>query len=437
VPATPFRGALPLNSAGIGAPIRVQPVARRRRPRRPLAGSGPLRDPHLHPSETLEPDPPPPSARLRCDALQIIDNLELGGAQRLLSTLAGQYRHPSGLVVLSLTGGEAPFGAILQAAGAQVAVLPGLKLWNPMSLPRLVRALRARAEPVVHIHLTYATILGAPAARLAGKRVVVSLHNALTVAGNSLRAKVLRWLETLCLRHFTDRVIFVGTNVARTNRDRIGRTPGIVVQNVIAAPEPLDAMDRAAIRSGLGASAAEIVVIATGRLSAQKDPVMLIRAFAAAHVRQGRLRLWVVGDGPLRADCEALAVTLFPAAAPKERPVQFLGPRDDVQRLLPAADIFALSSQWEGLPVALLEAMAAGKGIVCTRVGDIPEFLPDSAALIVEPGRTDDFADALTRLAEDPALRVKLAKHVWDAAQPHCDVAGWRKTLETIYAELT
>ena len=384
-----------------------------------------------------DPDPSRPSTPTAAFAVQIIDNLELGGAQRLLATLAGQYPGEPGLPVVSLKGGKAPFRPILQSVGARVTILPGLKLWHPMSIPRLARELRSRAEPVVHIHLTYATILGTLAARLAGKRVVVSLHNAETVAGTSLRSRALRGLETFCLRHLTDRVIFVSANVERANRARIGRTPGIVVSNVIPAPAALPPADRVLVRQNLGAGPEDVVVIATGRLSGQKDPLMLVRAFATAWKRVGNLTLWVVGDGPMGPEVKALAAQLLPADDPTKAPIRFFGPRDDVQRLLPAADIYALSSLWEGLPVALLEAMAAGRGIVCTRVGDIPELLPEDAALMVQPGDEAGFAAALVRLAEDPALRQTLAAQALEAAHPYCDVAGWQGKLERIYAELT
>ena len=385
---------------------------------------------------TPTPRPSRTSALRDVPAVQIIDNLELGGAQRLLATLAGQYQSQPGLAVLSLTGGKAPFRAILDALGADVTMLPGLKLWHPLSIPRLFRTLRGRSERVVHIHLTYATILGALSARMAGKGVVVSLHNAETVPGTSLRAKVLRGLETFCLRHFTDRVIFVGANVERANRSRLGRTPGILVPNVIPAPPAVEPSDRARIRRSFGAGPEETVVIATGRLSTQKDPLVLVRAFAAARQSVPNLALWVVGDGPLRAEVEALAAQLLPTKDRARPPIQFLGARDDVHRLLPAADIYALSSQWEGLPVALLEAMAAGPAIVCTNVGDIPELLPVGAALFVEPGDEAGFADALARLAQDPSLRRALSAEALKAVGPFCDVVGWQRTLEGIYAEL-
>jgi len=385
---------------------------------------------------TPEQDPAKPSTPGAVVALQIIDNLELGGAQRLLATLASQYPAEQGLPILSLDDGEPPFLPILQAAGARVAMLAGLKLWHPLSIPRLVWVLRGRAEHVIHIHLTYATILGAPAARIAGKRVAISLHNAQTVAGTSLRAKVLRGLETFCLRHFADRIIFVGANVERANHARIGGTPGITVPNVIPKPPVLDPVDRALIRQVNGAGPKDVVVITTGRLSPQKDPLLLIRAFAAAQGKVENLVLWVVGDGALRREVEALAASLLPSGNPTKARIRFLGARDDVPRLLPAADIFALSSLWEGLPVALLEAMAAGLSIACTRVGDIPEFLPEDAALMVQPGDETGFAGALTRLAEDSALRQTLGAQALNAVAAHCDVVGWKKTLEQIYAEL-
>lgn len=377
-----------------------------------------------------------PSAPGAVSALQIIDNLELGGAQQLLATFASLYPAEQGLPILSLKGGKAPFRPILQSKGARITILGGLRLWHPLSIPRLVRLLRGRPEPVVHIHLTYATILGAPAARLTGKRVVVSLHNAETVAGTGLRARVLRQLETFCLRHFTDRVIFVGANVERANRARIGQTPGILVPNVIPAPPAQSAIERARIRQDLGAEPGEVVVIATGRLSPQKDPLLLVRAFAAAQARTGNLVLWMVGDGMLRPEVEALAARLLPSGDPSKARIRFLGVRDDVHRLLPAADIFALSSLWEGLPVALLEAMAAGRGIVCSAVGDIPEALPKDAALMVRPGDEAGFAAALARLADDPALRQTLGTRAAEAARPHCDTLGWKAALDRIYAEM-
>lgn len=385
---------------------------------------------------TPDPNPDIPAEAPAVLALQVIDNLELGGAQRLLATLAGQYSRGQGLQVVSLMEGPAPFRTMLRSMGAEVTTLDNLKLWHPMSVPRLVRELRGRREAVVHVHLTYATILGVPAARLVGKRVVVSLHNAQTVDGNSLRARILRGLEDFCLRHLADRVVFVGANVERANRSRIGRTPGIVVPNVIPRPKPLPPADRASIRQGLGVGPEDVAVIATGRLSEQKDPFLLVRAFAAAQARAGNLVLWVVGDGALRAGVEALARDLLPAEDPVRPRIRFLGARDDVQRLLPAADIYALSSRWEGLPVALLEAMAAGLGIVCTRVGDIPELLPEDAALMVQREDEAGFAAALAKLAADKALREGLARRALQAAGPHCDVAGWQRTLERIYAEL-
>ena len=372
---------------------------------------------------------PDVSAGQGVDAIQIIDNLELGGAQRLLVTFAGELPEGQTLQVISLGRRGGPFEPILKAEGARITRIGDLHLWDPRSIPRLVLALRKQTARVVHIHLTYATILGAPAARLTGRRVVVSLHNAQTVASGSFRARVLRRLEEFCLRHFTDVVVFVGANVERANRARIGRTTGIMIPNVIPKPRPLSGPDRDRIRAELGVRVGDLVVIAAGRLSPQKNPLLLIRAFAAAREKVGTLVLWMVGDGPLRAEAEALARKLVP-----EGRIRFLGPRDDVDRLMPAADIYALSSLWEGLPVALMEAMASGLPVVCTEVGDIPGVLTAEDALLLPPGDEAAFRDALVNLGQDGALRQALAARALAAAQPHCDTEAWRAQLERVYS---
>ena len=361
------------------------------------------------------------------DTVQIIDNLELGGAQRLLVTLAGSGGESRDLRVMSLHRGG-PFGALLEAEGAQVTELAGIRIWNPLSIPRIAAALRRAGARCVHVHLTYATILAAPAARLAGARVVVSLHNSDTVGPGSLRARLLGWLEAMSLRHFTDHVIFVGDNVERANRARLGRTPGVTVRNVIAPPKRLDPGERAQLRAELGAGEEDVVIIAAGRISEQKDPLLLIRAFAAAQARLGRLRLWVVGDGDMRPEAERLARALG-----QEGRIVFAGMRTDVHRLFGAADVFALSSLWEGLPVALLEAMAAGLPVVSTDVGDIPHVLGAADAVLVPAGNETAFADALERVGADAAVRAVLAARAAEAARPHVDVAAWRARLERIY----
>src|SRR5690606_29536186 len=117
------------------------------------------------------------------------------------------------------------------------------------------------------------------------------------------------------------------------------------------------------------------------RLNPQKDHLSLLSAFAQVHASFPSAVLWIAGDGALRARLEEAAEVL----GIKER-VSFLGRRDDAPELIEAADIFVLSSAWEGLPVALIEAMARGPPPVATSVGDVPRIITNEEnGLLVEP----------------------------------------------------
>jgi glycosyltransferase involved in cell wall biosynthesis len=182
-------------------------------------------------------------------------------------------------------------------------------------------------------------------------------------------------------------------------REYIPATVGIAAQRLctvhngvggeaISAPRNLDAL----------------TFITVGRLDAIKNHAMMVRAFARVAAVQPRARLMLVGDGPQRAALEALVDELGVRAQ-----VELPGFRTDVSELLARADVFLMSSHYEGISIALLEAMRAGLPAVATRVGGIPEtVLPQRTGLLVESGDTEAFADAMTTLAASPELRRKL-----------------------------
>jgi glycosyltransferase involved in cell wall biosynthesis len=157
-------------------------------------------------------------------------------------------------------------------------------------------------------------------------------------------------------------------------------------------------------RSLLGIADDTAVVGTVGNLTAKKDHVTLLRA--AAELRRGRpdLRLVLIGSGPLERDLRRAVDQLELQGC-----VSMLGSRADVADLLAGFDVFALSSRHEGLPIALLEAMAAGVGCVATRVGGVPEVVTDGVdGLLVEPGEPAALATAIARLLDDAELRAEL-----------------------------
>lgn len=159
------------------------------------------------------------------------------------------------------------------------------------------------------------------------------------------------------------------------------------------------------IRHELGMREGEMLVLSVGRLSVQKAHTYLLQAIPAVLRRFPNTLFAIAGDGPLRKELETEAARL----GIQER-LRLLGMRGDVPRLLAAADIFALSSRSEGMPIALLEAMGMGTAVVASRVAGVNEVVQDGVHGLLTPSEdVPALAGALIRLLEDPELRKRLA----------------------------
>jgi glycosyltransferase involved in cell wall biosynthesis len=142
------------------------------------------------------------------------------------------------------------------------------------------------------------------------------------------------------------------------------------------------------------------------------------------------VRLVLVGSGPLETELRETV-----AALGLEANVLFAGSRGDVPAILPAFDVFALSSRFEGLPIALLEAMASGRACVATRVGGIPEVITDGLdGVLVEPGNPHQLAAEVIDLLGDGARREELGRHALARAGDF-EVAGAVRRIERVYDE--
>ena len=168
-----------------------------------------------------------------------------------------------------------------------------------------------------------------------------------------------------------DRVICVSDAAAATFRNHIGDTAKLrVVRN--GHPTMAASRDRAAVRQELGVAPDAPVLLTVARSTPQKDHATLLEALPAVLARYGEAQLWLAGSGPLDTEIRAQAAALGLDGA-----VRFLGQRGDVPDLLGAADLFVLPSRFEGLPLAVLEAMAAGRAVVATAVGGTDEAVID------------------------------------------------------------
>lgn len=264
----------------------------------------------------------------------------------------------------------------------------------------LRRWLRRDAPDVLHAHglragaLAALALAGRPAQ---GTALVVTVHNAAPPSRPA--AAVYAALELIVARR-ADAVLPVSADLATRLRRRGARVAGLAV---VAAPETTAPSPEqvAAARQELG-GAGRPVVLAVGRLAAQKGFGTLLDAAARWQRRDPAPRLVIAGDGPLGPALRAQA-----AAAGTE--VRFLGSRTDVPVLLAAADVVVVPSSWEGQPLIVQETLRAGRPLVASRAGGIADLTGMDGALLVPPGDPVALAAAVAGLLDDPREAAALA----------------------------
>lgn len=329
----------------------------------------------------------------RLRVLWLTKGLGRGGAERLLVAAARRLDHHRLHVEAAyVLPHKDAFAAALREAGVAVRCLggPGGRGW----VRRLARLLRDGRFDVVHTH----SPVSATAARLLaprGTRLVHTEHNMWP------RYRLASRLANAATIGRNARVLAVSDSVAasiRPPRWLPGSTTvdtlihGIDPDEVVSGPEA-----RAAARAELGLGDDEVVVGTVGNLTPKKDHRTLLEALARLDGDLGPVRGVIVGDGPL-ADRLADDVARLGLA---ER-VQLLGSREDAPALLPAFDVFAMSSRHEGLSIALVEALATGLPCVASDVGGIPEVVVHGeSGLLVPPGDPDALARALGAVLGD------------------------------------
>jgi glycosyltransferase involved in cell wall biosynthesis len=332
---------------------------------------------------------------------QIIDNLYFGGAQTMQLMFAQTVckRSDIDLTVISLRNDTQTTHHIpeqLEACGARVAFFSARKLFDPTRFWRLINFLHQEQFDVIHTHLPYANIVGILAGRVVGVPVIASLRNSTDDKG---RYYFIRHnLETWLLRYLAHRIMAVGYATAEAHRERLGNKPIEAIPNALTIIPPLSPEERIRLRTGIMGDPTHSLFISVGRLAPQKGYSDLITAFAELRRKHPQTSLIIAGKGELYDELKEQIKYLG-----LNGHAILLGARQDVPRLLAASDIFVSSSHWEGLSVAILEAMAAGLPIVATRVSDTPRVVVDGTGLIVPSKAPAMLAEAMSSFLDDPA----------------------------------
>jgi glycosyltransferase involved in cell wall biosynthesis len=380
---------------------------------------------------------------------QLVESLIVGGAETLAARVAtARAAAGAGSWLYSLRRGGPLADRIQPPARLRELGLARESIRRPAAMLASVRAgrralldhLRHDGVEVVQTHLPEANFWGLLLALGRALPTVATVHSNDEFhygpddgpVRRALRRRAYRLLLQRC-----DAVVAVSEAVRDSLAEQLGLDARgaeaiTVIPNAVDVPAPLPAAERAAVRAALGVGPDEILLLGAGRLTALKSfgdlVAVTVRLRAAGHP----VRAVIAGEGEERAALEGAIAT---SGAPDA--VQLLGLRDDLDRLYQAADLFVLTSRWEGLPLVALEAMAAGCPFVGYRIAGTADLVTDGRDGVLAPvADTAALADAIAALIADPSRCRALAAAGGDLVRSRYDFREAVARLDALYARI-
>jgi glycosyltransferase involved in cell wall biosynthesis len=323
----------------------------------------------------------------------------------------------------------------LAALGISVFTIPLAGELSPARDLQAIKSIKGLLNKnciqILHAHSSKAALVGRVAARLAGTPAVFfTAHNSIFYDHwPAWKKGAMAWAERFLAGH-TTKIIAVSGVLRKELLERERIDPGrvITIYNGIDPVPYLDSQSRAEVRQSLGLAPEAKVVGAVARLAPQKGVAYFVRA-AAILARDRGISFLMVGDGPLRDELEAEAHKL----GISDR-IVFAGHRRDVGKILSCLDMLVLPSVTEGLPLIILEAMAAARPVVAAAVGGVPEVVEDGVTgILVRPGDEHALADAVSRLIAAPDMARFMGRAGRKRVQEHFTVSGMVRRTEKLY----
>ena len=375
--------------------------------------------------------------------VRLFSRLNIGGPSVHVILLTAGLRE-KGYETRLIVGREAPSeGNLLDMArqkGIEVEQLAGLgreirPFADLVTLFQLYRVIRACRPAIVHTHTAKAGVLGRVAARLAGVPVVVHTYHGHVLRGyfGPRKTAFFRRLETV-LNRITDVAITVSTAL-RDDLAGMGVAPR---EKIRVVPLGLDLARfarphaRGDLRAACAAAEGDVLIGVVGRLVPIKDIDCFLEAASRVGQATPRARFAVVGDGELRATLEHKAAELGLGSR-----LTFVGWRKDLESVYADLDLVVNSSRNEGTPVALIEAMAAGRPVVATAVGGTPDLLGEGTrGRLVPAGNPAALAEAILHALDHPEDSAQRARAARDYVLAHHSVERLLRDIDELYREL-
>jgi glycosyltransferase involved in cell wall biosynthesis len=333
----------------------------------------------------------------------VIGTLDLGGTEhQLVALVRGMDRFRFLPIVFCLTA-TGPLVAHLEKAGVETRCfgLRGLRVWrNPIRVTRCLLAffadLKKEQPEIIHGFLFHAYVLGAFAARIARIPVVIASRRSL----GHFKAGRPHYLPVERLANRMTDLIVANSEAVKQDvicREKVEPSKVTVIYNGID-PSLYDIPADPGLRASLQIPERARVIGAVANLIYYKGHDFFLQASQEIKRKYPEVKILLIGEGPLRPGLENLTRRLG-----LEEDVLFLGSRQDIPQLLALMDVAVLPSLEEGFPNAVLEAMAAAKPVVATRVGGVPEaVVHGETGLLVPPRDPEALADAILELLGDP-----------------------------------
>lgn len=355
-----------------------------------------------------------------------------GGESVLLSLVENINKKIFEPIVLSFTDG--PMVEQLKDMNIPVHVIHTEKPFDISVWKKVRKLIKEEKIDIVHAHGTRANSNIFWAARKENLPLVYTCHGwSFHQDQNSLKKKIRIWGEKFLTRKATVNICVSNAN-REEGRTLFGKTfDPVVIQNSIDSRKFNPDKNYYDVRQEFGIDASQILIGFIARFTWQKQPIVLIRAFSEVLKEVPEARLLMVGEGEEKNE----ALTLIKKLGIEDK-ILLEDFRKDVPDVLAAIDIFVLPSLWEGLPVALLEAMSMGKPIIATGVDGTTEVIENmvSGYLINTDNLQKNLIKAMIHLCNDKELKYKLAGGAKERIREHYNVEMMTRRNEEIYRDL-
>lgn len=356
----------------------------------------------------------------------LITELSIGGAQNaLLHFLEKMDRDRFSFLVVCFYNGDSVIAQKLRSLGVTVIDLGMIHKYHLNALVKLFLLLKQFRPVILHTWMFHANIPGRILGRLAGVPVIISSEHTMGQEGQ-FRRWVNRWTSGFC-----DQIVCVSQAVYQFALNQVGLPAHklIVVPNGIDLEKFKDLPGKIQSRNMLGLPEESLIIGVVGRPRPVKGFHFLISAFVLLEKKVPSATLVFVGNGPDEVQLKRMA-----AESGVRQKIFFLDDRDDIPNVLPAFDLFVLPSLWEGMPIVILEAMAAGLPVLATQVGGVPELVvPDITGILVEPAAPEAWVGVMETLLVDPDLRHRLGKQGRERVETHFGINDSVAKTEGLY----